>query len=269
MLSWYRESPTWLAATVSSLTKAGVSHVVAVDGAYQLFPGANGEPASGAEQADAIVQTAHGAGIGCTIHRPNRPWSGGEVAKRSFMFATALLEAETGDWLLWVDADEVIHRAPHDLLVRLATSDMDVAAVSLWQRHDAHETAELSEQARTLAFTDWTGRDHRVLYRALPGLRCELRHDHVTDGTSVLRGGPNMAAAEDCHDVIVEHRHEFRDRARMNAAAEYYRLRDVFGVERETVGEAFSRGLAESADAVEASAAKLATIAQNYRGDDA
>jgi hypothetical protein len=236
MLSWYRESPTWLAATVASLTKLGVSHVVCVDGPYQLFPGANAEPCSGAEQADAILQTAHGLGIGCTIHRPDRPFAGNEVEKRSLMFKLALLVAEPGkDWLFWIDADEVVHQAPHDLHERLEATDANVAGVALWQRHDAHATVEQSLQARTLAFTDWTGYDHRVLYRALPGLHCELTHYFVTDGRTYLRGRADMHPLEatlDCSDVVVEHRHEFRDRARTQAADEYYQRRDQMKIEQ-------------------------------------
>jgi len=236
MLSWYRESPTWLAATVASLAKAGVDHIVAVDGPYYLFPGANGQPMSGSQETDAIADTAYGLGIGCTIHRPNRPWEGGEVAKRSFMFAAALLEAEPFvDWLFWIDSDEVVHQAPHDLKQRLAGTDLDCAAVALWQRGDAHKDEATSLQSRTLAFTEYTGGDHRVLYRALPGLRVEINHAFVTDGTIHLRGRHDMhhlAEALDCQDVVIEHRHDFRDGARMRDSDEYYRLRDSMGIER-------------------------------------
>ena len=233
MLAFYRESATWLAATVASLAKLGVDHLVALDGPYQLFPGANNEPMSGAEQAEAIQQGCYGLGIGCTLHRPNRPWAGNEVEKRTRMFELALLVAEPyEDWLFCIDADEVVHRAPHDLKQRLAETELHVAGAALWQRQDAHESEAKSDQNRYLAFTDWTGFDHRCLFRALPGLHVATRHDCVTDGTLRLRGIGPLEEALDCHDVVVEHRHEFRDRARTQASDEYHRLVDTMGIER-------------------------------------
>jgi hypothetical protein len=238
MLSYYRESPTWLAATVASLAKAGVDHVVAVDGPYGLFPGANSQPQSGTEEADAIQQTCYALGMGLTLHRPSLPWYQGEVAKRSFMFELALAEAEKLTvWLFWIDSDEVVHKAPPDLKQRLADAgyDMHVGAVTLWQRGDAHKDELTSLQSRTLAFTEYSGMDHRVLYRALPGLHVHINHAFVTDGEIYLRGRRdlhNLVEALDCHDVIVEHRHEFRDAARRLAAEEYYRLADSMGIER-------------------------------------
>jgi hypothetical protein len=40
ILCWFDERPAALAGVVAGLAKAGVSHVVAVDGAYSLFPNA-------------------------------------------------------------------------------------------------------------------------------------------------------------------------------------------------------------------------------------
>jgi hypothetical protein len=221
MLSWYKESASGLAACVASLPKAGCFRLVAVDGPYQFWPGANAEPSSGPEQAQAILETAHACGIGVTLHRSNAPWAGGEVEKRAFMFAAALQVAEPGDWLLWIDADEVIHRAPRDLRKRLAESERDVATVSLWQRQDPH------------VLDDYTSLNHRVLYRALPGLTITGEHDHVTDGALHLRGQDQylLEEPEDCHDLVIEHRKAFRSQARVDQALEYQTLRGLFEVQ--------------------------------------
>jgi hypothetical protein len=76
-LSWFDESPAWLSELVASLARAEVDHVVALDGSYALFPGA--EAWSGTEQHDAIVHTARGCGMGCTLHVP----SGAVAGQRS------------------------------------------------------------------------------------------------------------------------------------------------------------------------------------------
>src|SRR6266498_1360247 len=54
ILSWFDESPSWLSACVASLARAGCSHLVAVDGAYRLYP--DGRPHSGIAQQDAITR---------------------------------------------------------------------------------------------------------------------------------------------------------------------------------------------------------------------
>ena len=79
ILNFYEESSQWLAALVASLQKANVDHIVAVDGAYALFPDAMTRPRSGPEQPQAIIECAHTLGIGCTIHRTRSAWGGNEV----------------------------------------------------------------------------------------------------------------------------------------------------------------------------------------------
>ncbi|MFF7966755.1 hypothetical protein ACFZC3_15485 [Streptomyces sp. NPDC007903] len=216
LLSWYEEPASWLAECVAGMAKL-CDHVVAVDGPYALFPGATRKPASGAEQADTIARTAAGAGIGCTIHIPRAPWWGNEVQKRSAMFDLAMTLAEPGvDWLVRVDADEVVTAAPPDTRELLAATEHDVAEVTMWERD-----------------TD-SGQDSqfpiRVAFRALPGIRVEQAHYVVTvpradGGRRVLVGNDTVHRAElaaPLWDVRLEHRTRQRPLMRRAAKDQYY-----------------------------------------------
>src|SRR6266498_603798 len=57
LLSWYDERQDWLAAAVTSAAKL-CDGIIAVDGAYALFPDSLRHPTSGAEQAATILETA-------------------------------------------------------------------------------------------------------------------------------------------------------------------------------------------------------------------
>jgi len=65
LLTWYDE-PSWcLTELVASLAAAGIDHLVAVDGAYMLYPLAR--PQSPGEQAQAILAAAQGASVGVSL----------------------------------------------------------------------------------------------------------------------------------------------------------------------------------------------------------
>lgn len=232
---WYDEAPSWLAECVASLARAGCSHVVAVDGAYEFFPG--GRAWSGCEQHEAILRTAHGAGMGCTIHAPQHTWIGNEVEKRSFLFAAAEPVAEPEiDWYFVMDADQVVTAAP-GLVQRLRDTDRDAAEVTFWERHDPHVYAQTAEIARA---TEWDRESQwpvRCLFRAVRGLR--VRDNHYTyalpDGRLLWGDARDdrLEPAENLTEVRVEHRNRLRDVARQRAAREFYRLRDEIGIEIE------------------------------------
>lgn len=211
LLSWYEEPASWLAECVASAAKL-CDHLVAVDGPYAAFPGAVAKPASGSEQAEVITHTAAGAGMGCTIHAPRRPWWGGEVAKRDFMFRLGMTFAEPGDWFLRIDADEVLTEVPVTTLDALAQADRDVAEVTLWERGcvDTRDTL-------------------RVLFRALPGIGVQQAHYLVTapgEGrTRILCGDPARHYAEPAVDlwgVRLEHRSSQRSQVRRALKEQYY-----------------------------------------------
>lgn len=234
LLSWYSESAVWLAQTVASAAKC-CDHVVAVDGAYGLYP--EGRNRSSAEQGAIITDVAAGYGMGVTVHTPKDRWHGNEVEKRSFMFALAETIAEPNvDWYFVLDGDEVILDVPSDFRHRLATTDLDAGEVTFWEHQDPQQDPKLAAAARQF---EWSGHHRfpiRTLFRAIPGLRVETNHyTYKTPDGRLLWG--NEAEAEqvpalDCQDVLIEHRTHLRDLARRNAARDYYKRRDAAGIEQ-------------------------------------
>ncbi|MBY8342010.1 hypothetical protein LXH13_06165 [Streptomyces spinosirectus] len=214
LLSWYEESPAWLAQCVASAAKI-CDHLIAVDGPYALFPGATRKAASGSEQADIIAHTAAGAGMGCTIHTPRQPWWGNEVDKRDFMFRLGMTFAEAGrDWFLRIDADETLVDVPADVRKQLADTDLDVAEVRLCERGERDTQTPL-----------------RVLFRALPGIGIQQAHYVVTapgeNRVKVLAGNQTvhrLEPAEALWDVRLEHQTKQRTAERKALKAEYYAM---------------------------------------------
>lgn len=222
LLSWYDESPTWLAETVASIGKV-CDHLIAVDGPYAMFPGALSKPASGPEQVETILRVAAGSGIGCTIHAPREAWWGGEIEKRDAMFRLGETFTTPDDWYFIVDADEVISRAPSDLRPRLEASTSAAAELTLWERDTHSRLAEIVDTS-----TD-SRSPLRRLFRALPGLHIEQAHYVVTATTAgrkrVLCGNPDVHTvepAEQLWDLMLEHRRGQRTAGRL-------RLKDQYG----------------------------------------
>lgn len=209
-LSWFNEPPSWLAGTVASMGKL-CSHIVAFDGAYGMFP--DQKAASSPLQADAIMRTADGLGLGCTIHRPMEKWWAGEVDKRSKMLQVAsTFTYGPEDWILVQDADEILVEAWSGTRTQLTETDKDVAEIT---------------------FTDaWGGRfGIRRLFRALPGLRVEYTHYTVVaekDGRKVcLNGDEKHYTIEEAlrlPDVRLLDRSDERDAERRAAKQHYYAI---------------------------------------------
>lgn len=212
LLCWYEESPAWLVECVASAARL-CDHLIAVDGPYASFPGALRKPFSGTEQSDAILRTAAGSGMGCTIHGSRQPWWGGEVEKRDFMFQVGSLLTTPKDWFLRIDADEILTNVPDETKSQLASTELDVAEVTIWERE-----AEIGDY----------GSPFRCLFRALPGIRIEQAHYIVTAGVGaqrkVLRGNETVhrqAPAEALWDVRLEHRTRQRPASRQRLKESY------------------------------------------------
>lgn len=233
MLNTYEESPQWLAAYVASLSKANVDHLVVCDGAYQLFPDGMTRPRSGPEQVAAIIESAHVLNIGVTVHRPKTAWRGNEVAKRNHLVKLALAETDENDWLIQLDADELITAAPTDLQQRLENTGADVAGVYFFQRNvrdlNAHYDSAPVFDPRTME-SGFHG--HRILFRAQRDLHIEGAHyGYIANGVH-LRGVEHETPG--ClwlNDFKVEHRHDFRLPSRNVAACEYYEARALHQIE--------------------------------------
>src|SRR5262245_27680513 len=126
ILNWYDEKPAALTACVASMVKAGIDHLVAVDGSYALYP--NPEPSSDPVQHDVILGICRGAGIGCTLHVPTEPYPGNEVEKRTLGFQLAEEVSDENDWYFLMDADQIILDAT-GLKEALEETELDVATV--------------------------------------------------------------------------------------------------------------------------------------------
>lgn len=234
-LSWYDESPSWLASCVASIAPH-VDHLVAVDGAYAHYPDARARSERG--QADTIVATCEALNIGCTIYRPATYWHGGEVEKRTKLFQLCQAHRQGfDDWYWIIDADCVVTGAPSDLRERLAESPYNAIEVMMWERRDF--AGDHPELAQTMSLPNTTEQKLRCIYRALKDMQVVGTHYtyggfdandewHWVWGPHVM--GPDPA--EVFSDIKIEHRSIWRDKYRRENAAAYYTIRDELNLER-------------------------------------
>lgn len=228
LVSWYDEKPDFLAACVASMASF-VDHVVAVDGAYIMYPGGKAQSPTG--QVEAIRETARACHLGCTVHEPQERWGGNEVEKRAFMFSLAETVAkDANDWYFVLDADEVVSEVGMDVRETLLTSEHDVGQVTCWQHRGHYEPQErpfVSEMVEQQQL--------RKFFRAIPGLTVTLNHYTyvVPDGRHMWgMGGPvPLEQPEDMPLLKVEHRNKGRDLWRAQQARSYYERRDELKIE--------------------------------------
>jgi hypothetical protein len=234
LLSSYDEDPAWLAAAIASTAKIGADHLVAVDGAYSIFPDA--KPASGHEQHAAIVETTLALGMGLTLHVPQQPFVGNEVEKRSLMFALAEQVAEPNiDWYMVIDADEVIRKAPDDLRQRLETTTFDAARVEFENREPPR-----TKKQQAMNWEPITRVDIPIFFRAIPNLRVVGNHftyEVVGTGRKLWGMGDSKTSGlvtdfEDLTDLKIDHKTAFREANRKQRSKDYYARRDRERVER-------------------------------------
>lgn len=240
LLSWYDESPSWLAEAVASFAPV-LDGLIAVDGAYALYPDARAS--SERVQAETIMATANALGLPVTLHRPAEPWQDGEVGKRDAMMRMANAHATSHrDWLWVFDADCVLTEYPDDLRDRLAGIDGDAVEVRLWERHDYQ--ADAPEVARTMSLPSASTAPMRMLFRCLDRMQVIGAH-YIYAGVTedgdyrYLWGPPHVAPVDGVEftDVMVEHRSTWRDLYRREAARDYYKRREVAGIERLTTDD--------------------------------
>ena len=249
ILTWYDESPTWLAATITSLTKIGADHLIAVDGAYIHY---DGEGRSNAVQAEAIHLACDAANIGLTMVRPQeKMWT--EVEKRSFGFKLFEAHAEKFvDWCLVIDADEVISEENPFLKKELCETDSVVASARIWESIDPDTDEGKNNSAKTMEIYHRIpnptvfGHEQTRFWKCIDNMRVELNHYNYLgdiDGvTHRLRGDhvgdKSIGNVADIHTlespVLIEHRDWWRIAHRRQAKLDYYELRDACGLERAT-----------------------------------
>lgn len=210
LLNWYDEPTPVLSACIEGLGKAGVDHLVAVDGAYASFP--DGKRASPSVQRKAIDDACQRFGISCTVHTPTFPWAGDEVEKRTFMHKLALSVSKSDDWHLVMDADQVVTKVPSDLRRRLRATSADVGEVSYSVNGQDYVTGVV-----------------RSFFRAIPIFLERNHYTYVTSGGRVLwaAGTQPQEGAADLKDFVMDHRPAVgRSPARIRRKNEYYAIRD-------------------------------------------
>jgi hypothetical protein len=239
ILSWYDESPTWLAAAASGFARF-CDQIVAVDGAYAAYPGAR--PRSHPNQAEVVLQVCEAAGIGCTVHRPRDVWWGHEVEKRNFCLRLAGSSlVDDRDWVVVFDADlHVLKCEPANVRAALENTDALIATYTALDGMDYMSDAKLAEYANRVDLdTEWTSRTADI-YRWHHSLRYGPAHWTVSrewEGERLwLRAPADAAKAQPVNlnaDLAVYHRTADRSNIRRESANQYYRLRNELGLEPE------------------------------------
>lgn len=215
LLAWFDEDPAWLERCITQLAELPVDHLIAVDGAYALYPG--GRPRSPLINYEAIHRACFQTKIAVTIHTPSTVWEGNECEKRTALFRLADQHSTDGkDWYLVVDTDEFAKQSPPDLRDRLRTSVFDVANATLSEPHPTGRRRDYPMP---------------MLFRSIHGITVEGNHftyktpDHRTLWGNVLVE-KNLAPRLDIEDLVFDHLTEFRHPDRRKAAREYYDIRD-------------------------------------------
>ena len=224
LLNWYDERPDWLAATVASASKL-CDGIIAVDGAYFLFPDSLRYPTSGASQATAIMETALSLDMSCTIHVPDGPWSGNEVGKLQALFDLGIPEPME-DWFFRIDGDELLTDVPFDAHERIEKTGLHAVDLRMWVRTDGVTRHEM-----------WP---IRRLWRVMTDMRVGPAHhimSAINDGERIILADSENRARQtpglDMPDLRMEHRNRQRNPERLERKEQYYRQRDELGVEKE------------------------------------
>jgi len=234
VLSYFSESPSWLAACVASMAKV-CDLVVAVDGRYALYP--EDMAVSPPEQAEAIVETAAGAGLALTLHRPIEPFYGNEVEKRNLTLRLAAVHAEPmKDWLLILDADCCVIEHSDLLKYDLERSEQHCASVLVEETMDPHDVRFPMRVAVDRSIPAAWRTSVTLLYRMLPNLAYHGTHYSVAgdiDGRRVWLWGNGGAIDpfDATHAITIRHRNTERPLRRQEQAAAYYATRDRLQIE--------------------------------------
>jgi hypothetical protein len=224
LLNWYDERPDWLAASVASASKL-CDGIIAVDGAYFLYPDALRYPTSGASQATAIMETALSLNMSCIIHVPDGPWLGNEVGKLQHLFNLGVPEPME-DWFFRIDGDELLTDVPHDARERIANTDLHAVDMRMWVRTDGVTVHEMWPIRRLWRCVDQmtVGPAHHILSGLVNG-------EHIILADSENRRRQTLGL--DMPDLHMEHRNRQRNPVRLERKDRYYKQRDEFGAETE------------------------------------
>lgn len=214
-----------------------VTGVVAVDGAYDLYP--QGRARSPLEATIALHTACRRHRLSLATLEPSEPWRGNEVEKRSALFSLACsLAVPHRDWFLVIDADMTLTRC-------------DVRTVRERLRETARDVAEVTfREADPLQgpFNPKGVGALRSLFRANRTLTVEGAHTNYVIERQSLMGrreldkhylwhAPPRKTAEPALDLTdhleLHHRsHDERKPSRAAGREGYYQARSDHGSER-------------------------------------
>lgn len=205
LLAWYDEPIPLLEQAVRTAFEVGVDELVALDGRFVQF--GEGPATSPAEQADVLRD------LGVDVVAPLQPWPD-EPTKRTALFRLGEQRTDPTDWYLIVDADTEYRRQKLDLRDVLSKTDRLAGYARFLERGET---------------TTW-----RCLFRALRSI--DVGPNHYTyraaDGTLLYGLGADEVDALDASDALeAVHHKDKRPQYRRQAKHDYYRLRDLSGIE--------------------------------------
>lgn len=234
LLSWFDERPTWLTECISTYHQAGITHLVAIDGRYQLYPAAHNR--SSFANHDAIISTCRGLNLPLTLHIPSEPWAGNEIEKRTHLFRLAdTISTDGEDWYLIIDADERVTHATKNWTSLLETTDLDTAAVLLTETEPRDTPAAACVDRQTDHNPVTTG-PIRKLFRSHHGTQVVRNHYTYVDrfGDTLWSGryGAMVPELDLTQHVTVNHLTKWRSQHRYHASHNYYRERNQVGAEK-------------------------------------
>ena len=218
LLSWFDEPPHDIERCIRSFHACGMSHLVAVDGAYGLFPDAR--PVSDSRQHETIAAVCNELAIDLRLFLPPDVWAT-ETEKRAMLFEIAELQFDTTaeDWFVVIDADEYV---PDPVDLRPLLAPISYVAADL----HVDEPSGGGNPAQSF--------DIRKLFRALPGLTVCFNHHTYAAGDTVLWGYGQVESA-DLSQVTVRHMTNLRPAKRRVVKETYYRDRETHGLEAANV----------------------------------
>jgi hypothetical protein len=202
----------------------GVTRLVCLDGAYELYP--DGKPRSSSDLIQSIRYNADQADMALLLYQPHEVWAGNEVQKRQVMLDLAHAISDEGDWLVVWDSDYKLIDAPPAKRIsgQLSNTTDDFGVISFTESKNQEPHID-----------NWP--PMRMFMRVQPeGIRMNGNHHtyRLADGRqSQILARPEFttAPAEDLSDIYVRHCVADRDLKRRAKQTIYYEQRDSLGVE--------------------------------------
>lgn len=232
LLIFYDEPLELIAESVASHLPL-IDHLVAVDGAYALYP--EGLPWSNPELMRMITTLCNGARVSLTTHVPFFVWWGNEVQKRNHAIRLAEVATDPEGWYLSFDADHVVVEASETWFEDLRTVKEDGwAAIDVGIRDAA--VIPGYEVPRTDGFSPIT-----TLFRAVRGMKYGPAHwvmhapefEHTAYPIIYFRAPTEfhpVPTYDGTHLMKFEHRQQ-RPTYRNDAKTRYVERREELGIE--------------------------------------